>query len=425
MSNSLAQTVMQRIEALAKISDEPGRLTRTFCSPAMRKANKLVGLWMREAGMEVRQDAIGNLIGHYSAKSPQSKVQSPKSAAPKILLIGSHLDTVRDAGKFDGPLGVLVAIACVQALHDAKTRLPFAIEVIGFSDEEGVRYQSAYLGSKVLAGTFNRKDLARTDAKGVTMAEAIRSFGGDPDTLAAARLDSKRLLGYAEVHIEQGPVLEQKNLSVGVVTAIAGQTRIKLTFTGRAGHAGTTPMNLRRDALCAASEFVLAAESLAKRRNGLVATVGEITARPGASNVIPGEVRLSLDVRHPKDALRMAAVAELKARASAIAAKRKVGLDWQPVHHTPTVTCDRQLSSVLGQAVKLRQGNLVLLHSGAGHDAAAMAAITPVTMLFVRCKNGISHHPDESASVDDVRIAIAVMNDFISLLSIFEHHDRD
>jgi len=345
MSSNLAQTVMQRIEALAKISDEPGRLTRTFCSPAMRRANKLVGSWMREAGMEVRQDAIGNLIGHYSAKSPQSNLlrqppspkalrrsgkhagglavhgpQSLRNSAEKVLLVGSHLDTVRDAGKFDGPLGVLVAIACVQTLNDAKTRLPFAIEVVGFGDEEGVRYQSAYLGSKVLAGTFSRKDLARTDANGVTMAEAIRSFGGDPDVLADARLDPKRLLGYAEVHIEQGPVLDQKNLSVGVVTAIAGQTRIKLTLSGRAGHAGTTPMDLRQDALCAAAEFVLAAESLAKRRNCLVATVGEIIALPGASNVIPGKVRLSLDVRHPKDAMRQAAVTELKKRAGAIAA---------------------------------------------------------------------------------------------------------
>jgi allantoate deiminase len=419
MSSRQAETVMRRIDELARISDEAGHLTRTFCSPAMRKANKLVGSWMREAGMAVRQDAIGNLIGHYPSRSPESRVQSPnspESSGEKILLLGSHLDTVRDAGKFDGPLGVLVAIACVQRLFEKKTRLPFAIEVIGFSDEEGVRYQSAYLGSKVMAGTFNPKDLTRSDANGVTMAEAIRSFGGNPDGLAAARLDPERLLGYAEVHIEQGPVLEQKNLSIGVVTAIAGQTRIKITFTGRAGHAGTTPMNLRRDALCAAAEFVLAAETVAKRRPGLVATVGEIAALPGASNVIPGQVRLSLDVRHPKDALRLSAVAELKKRAAAIAAKRTVLFDWQPVHQSPAVTCDRHLSSLLSKAVKHRQRKLVLLPSGAGHDAAAMAAITSVAMLFVRCKNGISHNPNESASAKDVGIAIGVMNDFINLL---------
>jgi allantoate deiminase len=423
MNDSYAETVMQRIGALARISEEAGRLTRMFCSPAMRKANKLVGSWMREAGMEVRQDAIGNLIGHYPAKNQKSsrseRDKNQKSFVkrhPKLLLLGSHLDTVRDAGKFDGPLGVLVAIACVHHLHDGGIRLPFAIEVIGFADEEGVRYQSAYLGSKALAGTFSEEDLKRIDANGVPMAEAIRRFGGNPEAISKARLDPKRLLGYAEVHIEQGPVLEKKHLAVGVVTAIAGQTRMKLTFTGHAGHAGTTPMNMRRDALCAAAEFLLDAELLAKSQDGLVATVGEITARPGASNVIPGQVQLSLDVRHAEDRARQAAVAELEKRAATVAAERKVGLNWQHVHQSPAVTCDQLLSSVLSEAVKRHQQEVVSLQSGAGHDAAAMAAITPATMLFVRCKGGISHHPDESASVEDVRVAIEVMNDFINLL---------
>ena len=232
---------MQRIDALAQISEEPDRLTRTFCSPAMRRANDLVGGWMREAGMEVRQDAIGNLIGRYEGGT-------------KSLLLGSHLDTVRAAGKFDGALGVLVGITCVQQLHETGTRLPFSIEVIGFADEEGVRYHTAYLGSKVLAGTFNPEDLKRTHANGISMADAIRSFGGKPDALASARMDPNRLLGYVEVHIEQGPVLERKNLAVGVVTAIAGQTRKLFRFVGAAGHAGTVPMDLRKDALCAAAD---------------------------------------------------------------------------------------------------------------------------------------------------------------------------
>jgi allantoate deiminase len=311
---------------------------------------------------------------------------------------------------------VLVAIACVQHLHDTKTQVPFAIEVIGFADEEGVRYQSTYLGSRALAGTFSKEDLKRTDSEGISMADAIRGFGGDPGALGSARLDPKRLLGYAEVHIEQGPVLEKRNLAVGVVTAIAGQSRMRLTFKGQAGHAGTTPMNMRQDALCAAAEFLLAAESLAKNQDGLVATVGEITALPGASNVIAGEVRLSLDVRHAEDGVRQVAVAELEKRAAAIAAERKVGLQWQQVHQSGAVTCDSKLSSVLNEAVKRHQQELVSLPSGAGHDAAAIAAITPATMLFVRCKGGISHHPDESAAVDDVRVAIEVMNDFIGLL---------
>lgn len=406
MSKHLAKATMQRIEALAQISEDAGRLTRTFASPAMRRANELVGSWMREAGMSVRTDAIGNLIGHYPAATPDGK----------ILLLGSHLDTVRDAGKFDGPLGVLVALACVQHLHELKTRLPFAVEVVGFADEEGVRYQSTYLGSRALAGTFNSDDLKRTDAKGITMADAIRDFGGNPEGLAGAKLDASRLLGYAEVHIEQGPVLEQKKLAVGVVTAIAGQTRARINFIGEAGHAGTVPMKLRRDALCAAAELVLAVEALAQNRGGLVATVGEIAALPGATNVIPGEARLSLDLRHPDDAAREQATAELKKRAEEIAAARGVFMKWETAHQNRAVICERRFTTLLENAVKRHQPEAPLLASGAGHDAAALAALCPVTMLFVRCKGGISHNPAESATEADVAVAIAVLNDFLSNL---------
>jgi len=407
MSNDLAKLTMQRIDALAQISEDPGKLTRTFASSAMKRANELVGSWMGEAGMAARTDAIGNLIGHYPAAQPDGKT----------LLLGSHLDTVRDAGKFDGPLGVLVAIACVQQLHQSNTRLPFAIEVVGFADEEGVRYQSTYLGSRAMAGTFNLEDLKRTDARGVTMVDAIRDFGGNPAAIANAKLDPNRLLGYVEVHIEQGPVLEQDNLAVGVVSAIAGQTRARVGFTGEAGHAGTVPMKLRRDALAAAAEFVLAVESLAQNRGGLVATVGEIAALPGASNVIPGEARLSLDVRHPEDAVRTKAIEELKQRAEEIAAERGVTSKWELVHHTPALVCDRRLTLHLENAVKRHQKEAPLLTSGAGHDAAAMSAICPAAILFVRCQGGISHHPAESASEADVRVAIAVMNDFLRQLS--------
>lgn len=404
--HDLATQVMERIHALAHISEEPDRLTRTFCSPAMRRANELVSNWMREAGMAVRVDAIGNLIGHFPAAQPDGR----------ILLLGSHLDTVRDAGRFDGSLGVLVAIACVRRFCDNRTRLPFAIEVVGFADEEGARYQTAYLGSRALAGNFNAADLKRTDARGITMAEAIRELGGNPDALAGAKLDPRRLLGYAEVHIEQGPVLEQRNLALGVVTAIAGQSRARVSFVGRAGHAGTVPMSSRHDALCAAAEFVLAVESLAQSRGGLVATVGEIAALPGASNVIPGEARLSLDMRHPDDAVRLRACEELKKRAEEIAAGRGVQVRWELVHETAAVVCDQRLTAVLNEAVKRHQKESPLLTSGAGHDAAAMAAVCPVAMLFVRCKGGISHHPDESATLEDVRVAIAVMNDFLQQL---------
>jgi allantoate deiminase len=405
---------MPRIEALGKISDDPTCLTRTFCSPAMRRANAIVASWMRDAGMRVRTDAIGNLIGHFPGTQQKSKIENRKS---KILLLGSHLDTVRNAGKFDGSLGVLVAIACVQSLHNSKTRLPFAVEVVGFADEEGVRYQSTYLGSKALAGKFNPKDLKRLDRDDVSMADAIRSFGGNPEALDKARSDRTHLLGYVETHIEQGPVLELENLSVGVVTAIAGQTRMRLTFIGRAGHAGTTPMNLRRDALCAAAEFISSVENLGQSGRGLVATVGEIVALPGASNVIPGEVRLSLDVRHAKDSVRERAIATLKQRAAQIARKRQVKFSVEIVHQSQAVACDRHLSKLLTKAARRHQEHVPFLPSGAGHDAAAMAAITPVAMLFVRCKNGISHHPDESVRVQDVQTAISVMGDFIEQLA--------
>ena len=408
LESSSARICIQRIEALGKISEVEGILTRTFCSDAMRKANKLVGGWMREAGMAVRVDAIGNLIGHF----PGRKI---KGSTEKILLIGSHLDTVRNAGKFDGPLGVLVGIACVQSLKDRGIELPFAVEVVGFADEEGVRYHSTYLGSRAMAGTFDSADLRRVDAKGVTMEEAIRRFGGNPKRLNVARLDPRKLLGYIETHIEQGPVLEKKNLAVGVVSGIAGQTRAHYRFHGQAGHAGTVPMNLRHDALCAAAEFVLAVESFAKGCPGLVATVGQTTVEPGASNVIPGSVTLSLDLRHGKDRVREEAFKKIHTRAVQIAKKRGVRVEKKIIQQTKAVECDSEFVKMLGQAMKKHQPKSALLPSGAGHDAAAMSAITPVGMLFVRCKGGISHHPDEFASVKDIGVAISVMNDFIQL----------
>jgi len=409
---SASEKIMQRIEALAKISDEPGKITRIFASPAMRRANKLVAQWMREAGMKTRTDAIGNLIGHYDGEKNDAK----------LFLLGSHLDTVRNAGKFDGPLGVLLAISCVDHLHRQKIHLPFAVQVIGFADEEGVRYQTAYLGSQVLAGRFNKTNLRRRDARGISMAKAIKRFGGNPAKLSSARLNPKQIIGYVEAHIEQGPVLEKQNLATGIVSAIAGQTRARISFIGRAGHAGTTPMSQRKDALCAAAEFIVSVEKLAKKTDGLVATVGEIAALPGASNVIPGEARLSLDVRHEKDSLRRSAHLKLKNVAIQTARRRLLRCDYEIVHETAAVNCSRELSRLLGQSAKRGQKRLILLPSGAGHDAAIMAGITPSGMLFIRCKNGISHHPDEAVKVQDVQIALEVLNDF--LLSLGKKHGR-
>jgi allantoate deiminase len=373
---------MQRCEELGAISDEPGCLTRTFHSPAMRRANALVGSWMRAAGLAVREDAAFNLIGRWPSKNPRAKT----------LLLGSHLDTVRDAGKYDGPLGVLVALSVVEKLRAEKVALPFHFEVIGFSDEEGVRYQTTYLGSRAMAGTLTKRDLALINERGIER----------------SKRDRRELLAYAEVHIEQGPVLEAENLPLAVVTGIAGQTRARLEFTGTAGHAGTTPMKLRRDALCAAAEFILAAE-----RCGVIATVGQIDARPGASNVIPGRVTLSLDVRHPDDARRIAAVKFLRSRASAIAKRRGVRIEWTTVQQTASVACDRKLIALFKTAVACHQPRVISIPSGAGHDAAAMSAVCPVAMLFVRCKGGVSHHPAESVKTADVAAAIVTLRDFV------------
>ena len=377
---------MRRCRELGRISDEPDRLTRTFHSPAMGRANALVGGWMRAAGLAVREDAAFNLIGRWPGPTPRAST----------LLLGSHLDTVRDAGRYDGPLGVLTALATVTLLRTEGVRLPFAVEVAGFSDEEGVRYQSTYLGSRALAGTLTPRDVAAVAEKGIVR----------------ARRKPGELLAYAEVHIEQGPVLEARGLALGVVSGIAGQTRACLEFTGRAGHAGTTPMAMRRDALCAAAEFILAVE-----RAGIIATVGQIEAQPGASNVIPGRVSLSLDVRHLEDSRRVAAVDRLRRQAAAIADRRQVGLRWTPVQETGRVACDPRLSRLLRAVARRHQSEVPFLPSGAGHDAAALAAVCPVAMLFVRCKGGLSHHPAESVQAADVAKAIAVCRDFVLRLA--------
>ena len=379
---------MRRCDALARISDEPGRLTRTFASPAMRRANKLVGSWMREAGLAVREDAAFNLLGRWNSTQ----------RGAKTLLLGSHLDTVRDAGKYDGPLGVLTAIAAVQSLRERGVKLPFNLEVVGFSDEEGVRYQTTYLGSRALAGTLTAADLASIKEKQIVKARRPRG----------------EFLGYAEVHIEQGPVLEKHNLPVGVVAAIAGQSRLQVEFHGVAGHAGTVPMNLRRDALAGAAEFVLAVEHC-----GVTATVGKLEVEPGASNVIPGNVSLTLDVRDQSDSRRLAAVRSLHTKAKTIARQRGLKLVWVPIQQTAAVRCDKTLTEIFSKCVARRGFEVLKLPSGAGHDAAALSAICPVTMLFVRCKGGISHNPAESVKTSDARMAITVLSDFISQLARF------
>jgi allantoate deiminase len=395
---ALAAGVLERCDLLAACTEEPGRLTRRFATPALSDAGDLVEAWMREAGMTAGRDAIGNVVGRWE----------PEGGAAATVLMGSHLDTVRDAGRYDGMLGVLVAIACVQRLRDEGRDVAFAVEVYGFADEEGVRYGTAYLGSSAVAGAFDTSALDRRDDAGVRMADAIAAFGGDVDALPAARRDSAGLIGYLEVHIEQGPVLEAEGLPVGVVTGIAGQTRADVVFDGTAGHAGTVPMSLRRDALAGAAEWIGAVEAAARRRDGLVATVGQVAVDPGASNVIPARAALSLDVRHLDDGLRAAACADLRERAEAIARERGLQVAWRPVQETAAVACAPAVTAELEAAVADAGLRVAQLASGAGHDAAVMSRLTDVGMLFVRCTGGISHNPAEAVTAADVAAAIDV-----------------
>ena len=408
MSDSLtyAAAVLQRCDELAAFSEDGGRLTRRFATPALREAGEMVGGWMESVGMVVRRDAIGNVIGRLGHTDRRT------------LLIGSHLDTVPDAGRYDGLLGVLVAIACLEQMRDDGRSLPYAVEVVAFADEEGVRYGTGYLGSSVLAGCFDHADLDRRDAEGVTLADAVRAFGGDPAALASARRDPADLIGYYEVHIEQGPVLEACGVPVGVVAAIAGQSRARITFTGVAGHAGTVPMSLRRDALCAAAEFVTAVEAVACNESDAVATVGELELQPGASNVIPGRVVLSLDLRHTSDPVRESVGARLDERARAIAEARAVAFEWEALQETRAVECATELTGLLADAVVATGQPAVRLPSGAGHDAVTLSTITPVAMLFVRCAGGVSHNPAESVTVEDVAAAIDTTTRFLELVGV-------
>jgi allantoate deiminase len=414
-----ARTVIERCDLLARCSEEPGRLTRRFATPALEEARAFVDGWMREAGLNTHRDPLGNLFGrrsgsHVSGRRP--------GGAERALMLGSHIDTVRDAGRYDGPLGVLVALACAERL--GETELPFALEVAAFADEEGVRYGTGYLGSSVPAGRFDEGWLERVDADGTTLADAVRAWGGRPEAIAGARRRPEELLGYAEVHIEQGPVLDDRDLPVGLVTGIAGQTRAGVMFTGRAGHAGTTPMEGRRDALAAAAEWIAAVEAEAGRGDGLVATVGELDVDPGAPNVIPGRVTASLDVRHPQDAAREHAVAALRDRAVRIAAARDLQTAWDELQSTAAVPCSPELTEEMAAAVTESGHEAPPLASGAGHDAAMMATIAPVAMLFVRCAGGVSHHPDESVRPGDVDVAIDVTTRFVERLAAAQNPSR-
>jgi allantoate deiminase len=390
---------LERCDELAACTDRPGEVARLFCTPAMQAAHEKVRGWMQAAKLETRLDAAGNLIGSLRSASPGAK----------SLLIGSHLDTVVNAGKYDGILGVMLGLALAELANEAGLELPFHLDVIAFSEEEGVRCSMPYIGSKAVVGDLAADVLARKDAAGITLADALRNFGCDPTKIASAAINSNSVLAYLEPHIEQGPVLERERLPVGVVTGIAGQTRATFQFTGRAGHAGTVPMDCRHDALAAAAQFILAVETLGRSRTGLVATVGQIETIPNVSNVIAGEVVLRLDVRHLHDDERDAAFRELTHQAALIAEEREIEFDMTAVNHHPAIECSVEQIKLLEQSVVDAGIRPFKLPSGAGHDAVIMSKRFPIAMLFIRCAGGVSHHPDESVIDADVAVALDVL----------------
>jgi len=386
------------------MSEEPGRITRRFLTPPMHQVHAHLRARMESLGMSVHVDAAGNLRGLWQ----------PAGADRKRLLIGSHVDTVPNAGAFDGVLGVALALECVEIAQELA--LPLAIEVIAFSEEEGVRYGSPFLGSRAVAGRFDNALLALLDADGISMEAAMRNFGLDPEKISEAALDPQAI-GFFEIHIEQGPVLEAEGLQVAAVTAIVGQTRLNLTFEGQANHAGTTPMYLRRDALAAAAEWIAAVETVAGKTDGLVATVGRVLVEPNASNVIPARVQVSLDLRHANDETRGSIGEELVARATAIAISRGLTLQRTDRLDQPAVPMDERLTSFLADSIETAGVPLKSMPSGAGHDAMVMAARVPTTMLFLRSPGGISHHPAETVLEEDVEVALKVSREFLLRLA--------
>ncbi|MGP2426745.1 allantoate amidohydrolase [Yersinia sp. 2538 StPb PI] len=392
-----ALRVLARCDVLAAISESADALTRVYLSPEHLRANQQVGEWMQAVGMRVWQDAVGNICGRYEGLQPD---------APALLL-GSHLDTVRNAGRYDGMLGVLSALEVVGYLYRQQQRLPVAIEVIGFADEEGTRFGITLLGSKGITGRWPADWLSKTDAEGVSVAQAMENLDFDPAAIVSARREVSDFCAYLELHIEQGPCLEKADLALGVVTAINGARRLNCRFIGLAGHAGTVPMGQRQDALAGAAQWIGAVEQLtACYGEHLVATVGTLSCSLGAVNVIAAEVVLTLDIRGPQDCHVDQLLASLLAQAQVIAAQRGLTFSSEEFYRISATECDMALRQRINASIDRVQGRSLLLPSGAGHDAIAVAECWPVGMLFVRCKGGVSHHPDESVMHSDIALAI-------------------
>jgi allantoate deiminase len=406
------QLALSRIKALQAISDDPHCLTRLYLSPAYQKSVDLMKIMMRDAGCDdVWVDGLGTVTGRYNGSSTDAK----------SILIGSHIDTVVDAGAYDGTFGVVAGLGLVENLKKNNKRFPFAIEILAFGDEENIRFPSNLSSSRAVSGTFDPAILQTTDSDGIRFQDALASCGFDSTKIAQIKRNPDEVIGYLELHIEQGPVLQHENLAVGIVTSINGASRRRVKLTGLAGHAGTVPMPMRQDALTGAAEIALAVEKIASRDPFTVATIGKLVVRPNATNVIPGNVEFTLDMRGPDDTIRLDMVRLIEDACRKIAEQRHLEVKIEAYYDAEACPCDRIFQNSFEQGMTQMGLKPYYLPSGAGHDAMAMSALCPVAMLFVRCKDGISHNPAEFCSVEDMDVAISVLYKTVETLARQNH----
>lgn len=411
LTSDLGERPIARCNVLGAVpfSEDHDFLNRPYLTESHRKTLELVRMWMIAAGMSVRLDPLGNLIGCYDGTHPNAPA----------LLIGSHIDTVRNGGRYDGALGVMLGIECVEALFKAGRRMPFAIEVIAFGDEEGSRFPASMLCSRGITGGIGEEALALEDANGVSLSQALLDFGLDPTDIAKAARKPGEVIAYIEAHIEQGPVLEARDLAIGVVTGIAAQLRLKARFIGEAGHAGTSPMGLRKDAIAAAAAGVLAVEQIcAAGAPDLRGTVGRLLPKTAAYNVIAGEVEMGIDLRASTRGVRDDAAEAIKVRLGEIALERGVTLDFSVIQDLAATPCDNRLVQLMADAVEAVGVEPFQLVSGAGHDAMAVSTLAPVAMLFIRCERGVSHNADEAVAAADVGLAAQALVEFVERLAL-------
>jgi allantoate deiminase len=408
-----AEKILARIDELASISEDTRCITRTFGTDAFITGSGKVKAWMAEAGLETRVDNIGNVRGKLWCTNP----------AARTFVIASHIDTVVNAGKFDGPLGVLIGLDLLEQLILQRKALPFHIELIAFSDEEGVRFHTTYLGSRVVAGSFDHRLLQKKDASGITLKEVIVKMDKDPSKLDQDAILPQEWLGYFEIHIEQGPVLYKCGVPVAVVTAIAGQYRIEVRFKGVSGHAGTVPMDMRKDALCCAAEFILEVEKFAlAHKDKIVATVGKLEMIHAASNVIPGAVVCSVDLRSADEVILASFYKSIQEICTAVCNRRAIVYEWILVQKSRPVACDSVLGTILSKAIEKCSFEVIRLVSGAGHDAVPVSEVSPVCMLFICCFEGVSHNPMENVALEEIAAGIQVAEQFI--LNLIQHNQQ-